>query len=228
MYGRTSEFNRLHVFGCDAYVYIGNEKRGKVDSRFWKGVFVGYNENQRGYRIMNAETRVVYISRDVKFDEQSFTGCITLTAYSTEGIRLTRVLSVTNPTILTASTITDTLTSGVPTSNYYSGLAEEINKEKEDSQPESQEWENQNQDEQGDESVDITIDSSELTPSITTTTDTHIPHPLHFEPTITRSGRASIRPYRSGMLGFTVNESVVAGLEPNTYKQATSSSESKQ
>jgi len=93
-----------------------------------------------------------------------------LTTYSTEDIGLTQVTPATNPVILTASTITDTLTSGVPTSNYYSGLAEEINKEKEDSQPESQEWENQNQDEQGDESVDITIDSSELTPSITTTT----------------------------------------------------------
>jgi hypothetical protein len=76
--------------------------------------------------------------------------------------------------------------------------------------------------------VDITIDSSELTPSITTTTDTHIPHPLHFEPTITRSGRASIRTYQPGMVGYTVNEPVAAGLEPNTYKQAMNSSESKQ
>jgi Reverse transcriptase (RNA-dependent DNA polymerase)/Integrase core domain len=82
LYGHNLvDLKKFRVFGCDAYVYIDNDKRGKIEPKFRKGIFVGISHEQNAYRILNIEDQSVTISRDVKFEEDSFTCCIALGAH---------------------------------------------------------------------------------------------------------------------------------------------------
>ena len=57
------------MFGCLAYVHIPVELRSKLDPKAEKCIFVGYLEEQKGYRCYKPLTRKVVVSRDVIFDE---------------------------------------------------------------------------------------------------------------------------------------------------------------
>jgi hypothetical protein len=46
-------------------------RRGKLDERAEKGIFVGYATKSKGYRIFNLSAAKVQISRNVHFDENS-------------------------------------------------------------------------------------------------------------------------------------------------------------
>ena len=59
----------FHVFGSDAYVHVPQEKRRKLDAKSKKGVFVGYQENCKGYRIWIPTEKRLEISRNVIFRE---------------------------------------------------------------------------------------------------------------------------------------------------------------
>ena len=42
LYGHSLiDLKKFRVFGCDAYVYIDNDKRGKIEPKFRKSIFVG-------------------------------------------------------------------------------------------------------------------------------------------------------------------------------------------
>lgn len=58
-------------FGCKVLVLDKNPNKGKFDSRAHKGIFVGYSDTSRGYRIWLPKTRKTIIARDVKFLEGS-------------------------------------------------------------------------------------------------------------------------------------------------------------
>ena len=60
---------QLRVWGCDAFILV--TKRGKFDPVKVPGIFVGYCEQQYGYRILLSNGRV-RISRDVSFIETQF------------------------------------------------------------------------------------------------------------------------------------------------------------
>ena len=49
--GMKPEIGHLRVFGCLVYVHIPKEKRTKMDPSGKKGVFVGYSETSKAYRI---------------------------------------------------------------------------------------------------------------------------------------------------------------------------------
>ena len=53
------------------YIHIPKEKRTKLDPSGKKGVFVGYSERSKAYRIYFLGYKKVDISRDVTFDEDS-------------------------------------------------------------------------------------------------------------------------------------------------------------
>ncbi len=57
----------LHVFGSEVYVHIPKEKRRKFDAKGEKGIFVGYGEYTKGFRIYFPEKNMVEIVRDVTF-----------------------------------------------------------------------------------------------------------------------------------------------------------------
>lgn len=67
-------FNHLRVFGCDAYVHIPEEQRTKLDFKSKRCVFLGYGEHQFDFRLWDPVTQKVICSKDVIFNEKSFSG----------------------------------------------------------------------------------------------------------------------------------------------------------
>lgn len=59
----------LKIFGCVCYAKAPDEKRSKLDAKSVLAVFIGYSERSKGYRLYDVETKKVFISRDVVFDE---------------------------------------------------------------------------------------------------------------------------------------------------------------
>jgi hypothetical protein len=49
--GEKPKVNHLQIFGCPVYVHILKDKRSKLDSSGKKGVFVGYSETSKAYRV---------------------------------------------------------------------------------------------------------------------------------------------------------------------------------
>ena len=62
----------LRVFGCNAYVHVPKEERGKLDSKSKKCIFVGYGNETKGYRLFDTVQQKIIFSRDVVFNEQEF------------------------------------------------------------------------------------------------------------------------------------------------------------
>jgi len=50
-FNKKPDISRLHPFGCKAYVYIHPKKRKKLSPRAIKGIFIGYPDTQKAYRI---------------------------------------------------------------------------------------------------------------------------------------------------------------------------------
>ena len=53
------------------YIHVPTEKRTKIDPSGKKGIFVGYFESLKVYRIYFQGFKKIDISRDVTFDEDS-------------------------------------------------------------------------------------------------------------------------------------------------------------
>lgn len=66
-FGRKPKIDDLHIFGEEVYTYIPDIKRKKLNSKGDFGVFVGYGENVKGYRIWHPETNNIKIEIDVQF-----------------------------------------------------------------------------------------------------------------------------------------------------------------
>ena len=60
----------LKIFGCREYVHILKEKRTKLDPSGKKGIFVGYYEVSKAFRIYISGFHCIDISRDVTFGEE--------------------------------------------------------------------------------------------------------------------------------------------------------------
>ena len=69
--GRKPCIAHMRVFGCIAYAKVPDAKRGKLDAKGTKCLFLGYCEGTKAYRLMCIETRKIIRSRDVVFDEDS-------------------------------------------------------------------------------------------------------------------------------------------------------------
>ena len=48
---KKPEVSHLRIFGCPMYIHIPREKRTKLDPSRKKGIFVGYSEISKAYRI---------------------------------------------------------------------------------------------------------------------------------------------------------------------------------
>ena len=67
-HGRKPAVSHLRVFGCLAFVKELSHI-GKLDDRSTPGVFIGYAEGSKAYRILDPGTQRVRTARDVVFDE---------------------------------------------------------------------------------------------------------------------------------------------------------------
>ena len=65
------EIGHLRVFGFPTYVHIPKEKQTKMDPSGKKGVFVGYSETSKAYRIYIPSQRQIEVNRDVTFHEEA-------------------------------------------------------------------------------------------------------------------------------------------------------------
>jgi hypothetical protein len=63
--GIKPEVGHLGIFGCPMYIHVPEEKRTKMEPSGKKGVFVGYIENSKAYRIYVSGQRQIEVSRDV-------------------------------------------------------------------------------------------------------------------------------------------------------------------
>ena len=68
---KKPEVSHLEIFGCLVYVHIPKEKRTKLDPSGEKGMFVGYCEVSKAFRIYILGFHHIEINRDVTFDEEA-------------------------------------------------------------------------------------------------------------------------------------------------------------
>ena len=69
--GFKPSMQHLKVFGCVCYVHVPAIKRDKLDKRAIAGIFLGYGTSVKGYKVFDATSNKIIISRDVKFDEDA-------------------------------------------------------------------------------------------------------------------------------------------------------------
>ncbi|KAK2378762.1 putative mitochondrial protein [Trifolium repens] len=68
--GKEVKLSHLRVFGCVAYVHISDQGRNKLDPKSKKCTFIGYGEDEFGYRLWDDENKKMIRSRDVIFNER--------------------------------------------------------------------------------------------------------------------------------------------------------------
>jgi len=57
----------LRIFECPVYIHVPKDKRSKMEPSEKKGIFVGYNETSKAYRIYVPGDRHIELSKDVSF-----------------------------------------------------------------------------------------------------------------------------------------------------------------
>lgn len=70
--GITPSLSHLRVFGCRTFVLNTNSHKKKWTQKSRECIFLGYDQNSRGFRNYHRPTRKVIISKDVVFDENTF------------------------------------------------------------------------------------------------------------------------------------------------------------
>ena len=65
------EVSHLRIFGFLVYIHVPKEKRTKLDPSRRKGIFVGYSDTSKAYKIYLPEFKKINTSKDVTFDEVS-------------------------------------------------------------------------------------------------------------------------------------------------------------
>uniref|UniRef100_A0AAV1VJN2 Integrase catalytic domain-containing protein n=1 Tax=Peronospora matthiolae TaxID=2874970 RepID=A0AAV1VJN2_9STRA len=72
VYKSKPSVKHMRVFGCRAFILTPREKRLKWDPKAREGIFMGYEEASKAYRVYDIEAGQVVISRDITFDESTF------------------------------------------------------------------------------------------------------------------------------------------------------------
>jgi hypothetical protein len=67
--GKNPEVSHLKIFGYPVFIHIPKEKRHELDPLGKKGIFVGFHEVSKAFRIYIPGQHYIEISKDVTFDE---------------------------------------------------------------------------------------------------------------------------------------------------------------
>ncbi|KAL4285133.1 hypothetical protein GQ457_16G021100 [Hibiscus cannabinus] len=70
--GSKPSVKHLRVFGSICYSHISASMRSKLDERAWRRIFARYSSQSKGYRIYNMESKMIVVSKDVIFYEDSY------------------------------------------------------------------------------------------------------------------------------------------------------------
>lgn len=84
--GHRPNAKHLKVFGCIAYAHINKKNRDKLDENARKGIFVGYRQTTKQYRIFDPKNRKIIESSHVTFKENQKGGSILKDNESTDSI----------------------------------------------------------------------------------------------------------------------------------------------
>jgi hypothetical protein len=68
---KKPEVSHLKIFGCPMFIHIPKEKIHKMDPSGKKGIFVGFHEVSKAFRIYVLGQHYIEISRYVTFDEDA-------------------------------------------------------------------------------------------------------------------------------------------------------------
>ena len=66
-FGYKPDLKNLRTFGCLYFSYVPQVKRDKLDKKAEPGVFIGYSNSSKAYRIFQPQNGKIFVSRDVKF-----------------------------------------------------------------------------------------------------------------------------------------------------------------
>ena len=69
--GEKPEVSHLKIFGCPIYLHVPKEKRSKLDPSGNKGIFVGYSDQSKAYKICIPGFRKIDSNKDVTFVEDA-------------------------------------------------------------------------------------------------------------------------------------------------------------
>jgi hypothetical protein len=69
--GKKPEVSHLKIFDCPIFIHILKEKRNKLEPSGKKGIFVGYYEVSKAFRIYILGHRHIEINKDVTFDDEA-------------------------------------------------------------------------------------------------------------------------------------------------------------
>jgi len=67
-----SRYSDMRTFSCACYPYLRSYEKHKLAFRSKQCIFLGYSNQQKGYRCLDFATGRVFISRHVVFDEDTF------------------------------------------------------------------------------------------------------------------------------------------------------------
>ena len=63
--------SHLQIFGSTVYAQLSNPKRSKLDDKATKCIFLGFEPNTQGYRLLLSGTTRIAVSRDVTFTHET-------------------------------------------------------------------------------------------------------------------------------------------------------------
>ncbi|GKV30059.1 hypothetical protein SLEP1_g38923 [Rubroshorea leprosula] len=68
-YGKDVSYDHLWVFGCKAFVHVAKDERTKLNAKTKQCIFIGYGQDEFGYRLYNLVEKKLVRSHDVVFFE---------------------------------------------------------------------------------------------------------------------------------------------------------------
>jgi len=69
-YDNKPSLSFLKIFGSICFVHIPQIKRDKLDRKAMQGIFVGYSDVSKAYKVYHPQTQKMVITRDVHFHEE--------------------------------------------------------------------------------------------------------------------------------------------------------------
>jgi len=67
--GKNLNYSHLKIFGCEAFINISKENRTKLDDKSMKCIFLGYADENLGYRLRDPVKHKIIRNRDVILNE---------------------------------------------------------------------------------------------------------------------------------------------------------------
>ena len=71
-FGRKPDIFNLRVFGFVWYMHVPDGQRRKLDPKSSKGIFIGYPEGTKGYKLYDLKKKKFFRSRNILFYEDKF------------------------------------------------------------------------------------------------------------------------------------------------------------